>query len=255
MQRLMLIDWRWAWTEAGTLTMLACVAESAWQMGSHCIGRSLHIHLALGLSKGAGLLLIWSIVLAQAAASVALMVPQIYLATGAIVPSGTLAATLWFETLVFGDVADAASALRAASLTLTALMLALFRFDRQARNARAQLPTSGVLLGIEARVRRACTAARTGLGGPVVSILLVGWAIVTQPYWRAHGMTYEFQRGRFHAAAASAALALLVAGQDTRGHVIIGHVLEHMYDRVMKHTERLLGWPSSERPLGAKKFS
>jgi len=251
--RSMLADWRWVWTEVGTCLMVACVSESMYQMGSHSIGRAVHIHLALGFSKGFALMLIWVIIVAQAAASVALLVPTIYFVTGAIAPSATLAGTLWFEALVFGDVTDPLSTVRSVALTLTAVMLALFRFDRQARNAMEQLPTSGVLLSIEARVRKASTAARTGLVCPCVGTCLLCWALYQNPYWRSHGISYEWQRGKFHAAAATSALLFLTAGQDTKAHVVLGDRLERLYDKMMKRKEELLGEPRGERPLGSKK--
>lgn len=249
----MLADWRWVWTEVGTYLMVACVAESMYQMGSHSLSRALHIHLALGLSKGLGLLIIWLIVMAQAAAGVALLVPSIYFVTGAIAPSATLAGTLWFEALVFGDTTDPASALRSVALTLTASMLALFRFDRQARNSMDQLPTSGMLLSIEAYVRQGCTLMRTGVVNPLLSCALLCWAVWNNCYWKANGISYEWQRSRFHAAAAMAALGFLAAGQDTKAHVFLGDRLERLYDKLMKHKEDLLGQPRAARWLGAKK--
>ena len=249
----MLADWRWIWTELGTVMMLACVAESMYQMGAHSLSRALHLHLALGLSKGLGLLLIWVIIVAQAAAGGALMVPKIYLITGAIPPSAVLASTLWFEALVFGDMADPASAVRSVALTLTATMLALFRFDRQARNAMEQLPTNGTLLAVEAQVRKVCTAIHTGVVLPLLSTGLLGWALWHNAYWRASGMTYEWKRGKFHASVAMAALGFLTAGQDTKAHVLLGDRLERLYDKAMKRKEDLLGHPRASRPLGAKK--
>ena len=152
----MLTDWRWVWTEIGTVIMVLCVSESGYQMVRHSFERAILIHHALGFSKGFALVLIGMVCAAKAAASMALLTPVIYMTTGAIAPSAVLAATLWFEALLFGDMADSMAIIRCVSLTATALMLALFRFDRQARNAMAQLPTSGVLLGIEARVRKVC---------------------------------------------------------------------------------------------------
>ena len=93
----MIADWRWVWTEAGTLLMVLSVAESGWLMFTDSYQRAVHIHHLLGLSRGAALMAISAILLAQLAACVTLMVPTIYLTTGTITPSAVLVATLWFE--------------------------------------------------------------------------------------------------------------------------------------------------------------
>ena len=247
-------DWRWALTEIGTFLMIACVVESMYQMGNNSINRALHIHFVLGFSRGFGMLLIWVIVAAQAAASVALLVPSVYHATGAIAPSTVLACTLWFESLVLGDATDPASLLRAVALTLTSGMLALFRFDRQARNSREQVPTSGTLLGIEARVRGVCTSMKLGIACPPLSCMFLLWALWCHPYWRSAPMLYEYQRSRFHMAFSTAALCFLAAGQDTKAYVLLEERLERLHEKLLQRREDFLGNPRVRGfSLGAKK--
>lgn len=252
-QFVMLADWRWVWTEGGTLVMIACIAESGYQMLVHSIERSVHLHLVLGFSKGFSALIIFGNLTAQFCASVVLMTPVLYLVTGAIAPSATLAATLWFEALMFGDLTDQHTLLRASYLTLTATMLALFRFDRQARNSQAQLPTSGALLHVEAAVKDLCTRFHTGMALPPLAVVVFGWSLLVNPFWTAHGVVVEYYRGRCQAGLALVALLLTIAGQDTKAHVLIGERLERWYDLVMRHKEDLLGQERVIRWLGKKK--
>ena len=249
----MLADWHRAWTEIGTALMAGGVSESAYQMTSHSFERSVHVHLALGFSKGLSLIFIVMVVLAQAASCVNLLVPTIYHTTGSIAPSTVLATTLWFEALLFGDMTDTATLVRTACMTLTAVMLALFRFDRQARNSMDQLPTSGTLLSIESHVRKLCTAARSGLVCPPLALVILTYNFYGNPFWRSHGIVYEWYHSRFQTGVAMAALLFLIAGQDTRAHLAIGSTLERCYDRLMIYKEDLLGEPRVTRWLGAKK--
>ena len=249
----MLADWRWVWTEVGTALMVGGVGESAYQMTKHSFERSVHVHMALGFSKGLSLVFIVLVVLAQVGASVNLLVPTIYHTTGSIAPSTVLATTLWFEALLFGDMTDRATLVRTACMTLTAVMLALFRFDRQARNAMAQLPTSGTLLSIESRVRKLCTTARSGVVCPPLAAAVLLYNCYGNPFWRSHGIVYEWYHGRFQAGIAMSALLLLIAGQDTRAHAMLGDRLERWYDRFMVYKEDLLGQPRVTRWIGAKK--
>jgi hypothetical protein len=246
-------DWRWLLTETGTALLVLCVAESAWQTFGHSFERAVHLHLALGISRGFALVLIGAVLGAQTLGCLSLLVPKIYLKTGAILPSSMLAATLWFETLLFGDLGDQATVARSASLTAAAVMLALFRFDRQARNAQQQIPTSGTLLNVEATIRRACTRAMTGMLLPPLALLLLVWSVAKNPYWRAHGIVYEWYRGRFQAGVASSSLLFLIAGQDTKAAVHVADRWERAWDWFQGRKERLLGESPSFRPLGRKK--
>lgn len=254
--RSMLLDWRAVYTEAGTVVMALVVVEGTWQLGIHTWSRSLHLTLALGVGRGTALVTLGLIVGAQGLAVATLLLPALYNRAGSVVPAAALVATLWFEALVFGDLSDRATQARGTGLTATALMLAIFRFDRQARNARDQLPTSGVLLGIEATVRSMCTRARTGLLLPPVAAGLLVWALGWNAFWRSHGARYEWERARCQAGLSTAALCLLLSGQDTAAHVVIGDRLERAYDWCMCKKERLLGEGDAarrERHLGAKK--
>lgn len=249
----MIWDWRWLYTEVGTVAMVSCVASGAWQMTAQSVERAVHLHLVLGLSKGFSLLIICLIVLAQALASATLLVPVLYLTTGAIVPSLILATTLWFEAFVFGDATDQNTVMRISFLSIAAAMLALFRFDRASRNSQAQLPTSSHLLMVEANVKQLCTTARTGICCPPLAAVVFLSAVFYSPYWKSSGVVAEFYRNRFHAQLSLVSLLFLLAGQDTRAHVYIGEKLERLYDVFMARKESLLGQPRVTRWLGAKK--
>lgn len=254
--RAMLLDWRALYTDAGTVVMALVVAESTWQLAVHAWSRSLHLTLALGVGRGTALAALGVIVATQALSVATLLLPALYNRAGSVVPGAALVATLWFEALVFGDLSDRATQGRGACLTATAFMLAIFRFDRQARNARDQLPTSGVLLGIEAVVRSMCTQARTGLLLPPVAAGLLVWALGWNAYWRRHGAQYEWERARCQTGLSATALCLLLSGQDTAAHVVIGDRLERVYDWVLCKKEDLLGEGTEARRgrhLGAKK--
>lgn len=253
-------DWRWLWTECGTCMVIVCVSEGALQMVTHSFSRARHVHLALGFSKGFALMMIAATVLFQGLASAALLIPKIYLTTGAIAPSAVLAATLWIEAALFGDVADTSFCIRSLALTSTLTMLALFRFDRQARNAMAQLPTSGSLLNVESVVRRVCTDAKTGLVFPPLALVFVAWSFYFNPFWRAHGILYEWYRSRFQMGLAVASLLFLVGGQDTRAQVWLAWLgeritdrLQKLYNTIMQRKEDSLGHDGSFRSLGPKK--
>lgn len=254
--RPMLLDWRSTYTDAGTATMVAVVSESAWQLAVHAWSRSLHLTLALGVGRGTALTVLGIIVGTQVVSCATLMLPSLYNRVGSVIPSAALVTTLWFETLVFGDLQDRAAQARGACLTATALMLAIFRFDRHARNTRDQLPTSGVLLGIEAAVRSMCTRVRTGLVLPPLAAGLLLWATGWNAFWRSSGVRYEYERARFHTSLSAAALCMLLSGQDSKAHIVIGDRLERLYDFCMCHKENLLGEGLSarrNRHLGAKK--
>lgn len=255
------VDWKWLWTESATASLALCVAESATQLFLNSFARATHIHLALGVSRGSALLVIAMLVVGQVAASVGLLVPTVYLRTGSIAPSAALAVSVWVEAAIFGDAADAAFVLRCASLTATSGMLALFRFDRQARNALSQLPTSGAMLTCEASVRRGSTAACTGLWGPPLAVCAAAWSVFANPFWRTNRrVLYEFYRGRFQAGFAVSSFFFVLAAQDTRAHTWLRWVLQRAEDRVervvdvvLRRKDQLLGQQPSSRPLGRKK--
>lgn len=249
----MLADWRHLWTESGTGVMIVCIAESGYQMLVHSIERSVHLHLVLGFSRGFSALIIFGNLTAQLCASVVLLTPALYLVTGAVAPSAIIVTTLWFEAFVFGDLTDHHTLLRASYLTCTLTMIALFRYDRQARNSQAQIPTHHALLQLESTVKGLCTRCHTGMVLPPLALLVFAWSLSANPFWATHGVVTEYYRGRCQAGLALGALMLTVAGQDTRAHVLIGEHLERAYDNFMRRKEDLLGQPRAVRWLGAKK--
>lgn len=237
----MLLDWRSTYTDVGTATMVAVVSESTWQMTVHAWSRSLHLQIALGVGRGTALAALGVIVGAQALSCATLLLPSLYNRVGSVIPGAALVTTLWFEALVFGDLGDHAAQARDACLTATALMLGIFRFDRRARCVRDQLPTDGAILGIEAAVRSACTRAHTGVFLPPLATGLLFWAVGWNAFWRSSGVRYEYERSRCHAGLAAAALCMLLSGQDSKAHLVIGDRLERLYDYCMRRKENLLG--------------
>jgi hypothetical protein len=233
--------------------MVLCVTEAAFHMGVHSFERARHLHIAVGMSTRLAAVLIVALVAAQAVACGCLLVPAAYHRAGSVAPSAALVTALWFEAVMFGDASDAPTLARVVCLTLTCAMLALFRFDRKIRNAQQQLPTSGVLLAAESHVRRLCSGLRTGIMLPPLALVAVGWAFGCNPYWRRHGIEYEWLRSRFHAALALAAFMLLTSGQDTKAHAVIGEWLERAHDVFIRRKEDVLGWPRHTRFLGSKK--
>ena len=252
-RRFMIFNFRAAYVESATVLTLTGVLQQTYRLGANCFVRAVHIHLIFGVSKGLALVTILSLVMAQAAASLVLTIPTLYFTTGSIFPAAVLAFAIWLETVLFGDVYDGAFALRVAAQTAALAMLALFRYDRQARDACAQLPTDGRLLSVEAACRRACTAARVGVFLPPVAVVLLLWATFIFPFWSANGLLHEFYRARHQATTAVAALLLAAAGQDTRAGAVLGDALERVVDRALAFKEDLLGQPRVVRFLGRKK--
>lgn len=242
-------------TDAGTVVMALVVAEGAWQLCIHAWSRSLHLTLALGVGRGTALAVLGLIVAAQTLSVAILLLPALYTRSGSMVPSAALAAALWLEALVFGDLSDRATQARGACLTATACMLAIFRFDQQARTARDQLPASNMLLGIEATVRSVCTRVHTGLLLPPIAVGLFVWAVAWNSFWNRHAALYEWERARCQSGLSMAALSLLLAGQDTASHVVCGDRLEKVFHWILCKKDDLIGGHAERREglLGAKK--
>lgn len=249
----MLVGLKRVWTEVGTAGMALSIADGTWQLLANSVERTTHLHHALGVSKGTSLALICGISVAQTLGGASLLTPAVYERVGAVAPSAIITGALWAETWIFGDTTDVVTFVRSAALTLTLGMLALFRVDRQARNARLQIPTNDHLLAIESKVKKVCTDARVGIVFPPLSLLLVALCVSHCAFWRAHGLEYEWKRARFHAIVSTAALMLVSAGQDGRAHNLIEERLERLHGYLMRRKEHVLGQPTVFRPLGRKK--
>ncbi len=237
----MLVDLRSFYTETGILAMLLIVSGGAWELARHGFERALHLTLAIGLGKGLALAALALIVLAQMGSCATLVLSPLYNRSGSIVPSAILAAALWLEALVFGDLSDIAAQARCSCLTASACLLAIFRYDRHARNARDQIPTSGVLLAIEATTRNLCTQLKTGIVMPPMALFFLVWALGWNAFWCETGVMREYKKGWWVAALSASALCLLLSGQDTKAHIVLGDHVEKMYDWWAKRKERLLG--------------
>lgn len=201
-------------TAVGIACVVAC--EQILQHFANAFARAELLHLSVGVSKGFGLLLISLLLVCQSLAVVALLVPKIYLFIGAVAPSAILVISTWTDAWLFGDWSEKVVFWRCIILTASLTLIALFRFDRRARNLQLQVPTSSKLLTVEKYARTACTRLCTNMYCPVVSALLVWWSIFVNRFWKYHGLFYEFQRERWLFAMSLASLFAMQAALDTR---------------------------------------
>lgn len=202
--------------EAGTALVAAGVAEAVVHNACTVLPRGAHLALVLGLSPGAAATLLLLVGALQLAACAALLVPPVYRELGATAPTAGVAASLWLERALLGADGDGAVTAALALQTAALALLALFRVDRQARNAALGVPTDSRLLQLESAVRAASTRARARWAAPAAALLLLGSACAHDAFWRASKLDYERARSRFHAKTAAAAVALLLAAQDVR---------------------------------------
>ena len=237
----MIADPRAVYTELGTAVLIMLVASGAWRLATHAFEFALHLTLALGLARPTALASLALIVVAQLGACVVLMAAPLYNRIGSVAPSALLTATLWFEALVFGDTSDAATQAKCICLTATAFLLAIFRYDRQARNARDQIPSSGVLLSIEAAIKATCTRLMAGFLLPPTAVALMVWTLGWNAFWRESGVMREYRAGWCRAGLSAIALCLILSGQDAKAHVVLGEQAERAFDLWAKRRERLLG--------------
>jgi hypothetical protein len=207
-------DSRWLWTEAGAATMVAAVAAEAARELCGCVDRAVYLNALLGVGKGLAMAGIVFLTLLQVTACVFVMVPFLYHTSGPAPPAIALAASLLVQFAAFGDPLDPVFVLRCLGLCLSAGMLALFRFDRAARNGWQQLPTEEWILTLEEKARRACKEARAGVYCPVAALALVVWSVLGNPVWMVHGAVLEWYHMRFQAALGAASFAFQLAGMD-----------------------------------------
>lgn len=198
--------------------VIACIVatEQVVQHFSNAFSRAELLHLTIGCSKGAALLLIMLLLATQVFAVVALLVPKIYHLLGAVAPSAVLVAAFWVDAALFGDSRETIVFWRSMIISTALALIAMFRFDRRARNAQLQVPTSSQLLAVEKRFRDACTLICTGVYCPVVSACLVIWSITCNHFWTKHGLIYEYHRERWLFSMSLASLFAIQAALDTR---------------------------------------
>ena len=208
----------WLWTELGALAMVAAVASETVRELFSCFERAMYAHFLVGVSKGAALVFVVAEVVTQTAACICVMTPVLYHKIGPGPPSAAIAVCTWIQTFVFGSPREYVFMARCAAISTSAAMLALFRFDRAARYQSQQLPEDPRLLRAEEEVRRVCTRAKVGVWCPVVAVVLLFFAVHSNP-WAARGAVLEFLQVRFQTILAVSSLLFQIAGQDTQTRI------------------------------------
>lgn len=232
------------YTELAVGVLCVSVAEQLARHAVNAFQRATHLHLTFGCSRGAGVLAVILLVGTQAAAAAALLLPKFYLVLGAVAPSAILSGAVWTDALLFEDLfGDRVVLIKCIVFSATAALIALFRFDRRARNAQLMVPTSSSMLAVERSMQRACTALRTASYCPVVAAVLIFWCTFCNNFWWRQRFDREYHRSRWHISLAMAALFLLQAAQDTR-HPRLWALRE------WAERKRRRYWPSSDRLLG-----
>ena len=151
----------------------------------------------------------------QIGACTALVLPALYNELGALPSTAFLGATLWLEAFLFLEFRTLQSVGLVLN-TVTLALLALVRVDRQARNAKLQVPTSSTLLNAESVVKNACAVARLRQAGPLASTVAVFYTMWYGSFWRATRHQYEHVRAVWHLGVATCALLLLLTSLDGR---------------------------------------
>ena len=115
---------------------------------------------ASGIARGAAATLLLLVGALQMGACASLLLPPVYRELGAMAPAAALALTLWLERALMG--ADGNGVVTAALVlqTMALALLALFRVDRQARNAALGVPTDSRVLQLEGCAPRVGARAR-----------------------------------------------------------------------------------------------
>jgi len=202
--------------EVGTALVVVGVVESVVHAARTVLPRGIHLARVLGIARGAAATLLLLVGALQMGACASLLLPPVYRELGAMAPAAALALTLWLERALVGADGDGVVTAALVLQTMALALLALFRVDRQARNAALGVPTDSRVLQLEGWVRAASGRARARWSAPTLGLLLLGSACVYDAFWRASRHDYERARASFHAKLAGAACSLLVAAQDTR---------------------------------------
>ena len=205
------------YTELAVVLLVAEVGEQLTRHATNAFARAQFLHLTLGCSKGVGVFMVFVLVMLQLCAAVSLLVPRLYLLCGVVVPAAILSILVWCEAIFLEDVRNNAVLAHAVIFSTTSALVALFRYDRRARNVQLQIPNSSHLLTIENVVKRCCTAIHTRLYcPPMATCVLLRTLVISRFTNNLHALEREYARATWHLGMAAAALLLLLGAQDTR---------------------------------------
>ena len=224
------------YTELAVVLLVAEVGEQLTRHAANTFARAQFLHLTLGCSKGVGALMVFVLVLLQLCAAVSLLVPRLYLGPcGVVVPAAILSALVWSEAIFLEDVRNNTVLAHAIIFSATSALVALFRYDRRARNLQLQVPNSSSLLTIENVVKRCCTAIHTRLYCPPLAACILLRTLVISRFTngKIHALEREYARAAWHLGMAAAALLLLLGAQDTRRSQLwrLHDALAHFVDK------------------------
>ncbi len=239
--------------ELGLLFIVVFIAENSYHLFSTLFERATHLRLVTGFSRGVCLFSLWSLLVTQLASTLILLTPAVYKATGHIVPSVLLTTGVLLETVAFGDLADATTALAMLCFSGATALVAVFRHDRQQRDTAMQLPTDGILLRIQEKVCVLCTLASTGLVCPPMVVICI-YSALSNAFWNARPALAEYTRSRHKLALAAAAALVLVSAQDKESLKKIARAATRSWKELCLCAERVAVRTSRKyHPMGDKK--
>lgn len=216
--------------DVGSVFLVLCTMVDTVETLLHVFERSYHVHIVFGCSRGAALVAIGFVAALQMAAQTVLLFNRFFFAIGSILPSTTLAALVWTQSFVLGELSDSAVLVRCAAISIGATIIALFRYDRTARASLEQVPVDQRLFLLETKVKELCTRSRLGLLLTPLSVLLFLYAMMVHPFWNTTSAAHEYHQSRFRACLVLSAVSLLIGAQDVASFVFIRDRLEQWSD-------------------------
>lgn len=198
---------------AGLVCLSALILEDAFIGYEQLQFRSKFLQISINVSRGLSLLVIGALLVFQLISLAILIIPALHLRTGVVVPSALLITISLVDAVLFGDFGIMIVMLRLASYALSLSMVAIFRYDRRARNAALQIPVASPLLTAETYVRSACSKLKCAFWAPIVSCVLI-FIVVKNRHWRINGHHSEISREKFQLYTSLAATFFIQASQD-----------------------------------------
>lgn len=217
--------------DAGSVFLVLCTMVDTLETLVNAFERSHHVRIVFGVSRGTALVALVFVTAVQMAAQIALLFNRFFFAIGAILPSTTLAALVWAQAFVLGELADSAVLVRCAAVSVGAAVVALFRYDRHARAASEQIPVDQRLFIVETKVKEMCSRMRAGLVLAPASIAVFFYAILVHPFWNTTSAAHEYHQTRFRASMALSAALILVGAQDVASFVFLRDRVEQLQER------------------------
>lgn len=216
--------------DIGSVFLVLCTSVDTMETLVHAFERSHHVHIVFGVSRGTALVALGFVIAVQMAAQIALLFNRFFLAIGAILPSTTLAALVWAQAFVLGELTDSAVLVRCAAVSVGTAVIALFRYDRQSRASLEQIPVDQRLFLVETKVKEMCTRMRAGMVLTPASVVFFFYAMVVHPFWSTTSAAHEYHQSRFRACMALSAMSLLIGAQDVASFVFLRDRLEQWSD-------------------------